>query len=111
MPILDSEAPDPSRRAALEQDIKLTEIEKPVLQRLAKEWAFLPEYEKEKWIYTETEDRQRYIRELKFAPRRMCLKPKTRRKGPRVAPKRVLTPYMFYVKAIRPKMMRENPEM
>ena len=41
----------------------------------------------------------------------MCIKPRPRRKGPRLAPKRVLTPYMFYVKEVRPKMMRESPEM
>ena len=41
----------------------------------------------------------------------MFSKPRPRRKGPRLAPKRVLTPYMFYVKAVRPKMMRECPEM
>lgn len=85
----------------------MNEIEGPVLRRLAKEWAILPEAEKEKWIYEETKDRQRYIQELKFAPRRMGTRPRHRRKGPRVAPKRVLTPYMFYVKAVRPKMMRE----
>ena len=110
-PIQDSEAIDPERQAALDQEIKLHEIEKPVLRRLAKEWAYVPETEKEKWIYEETKDRQRYCHELKYAPRRVSLKPRPKRRGPRIAPKRILTPYMFYVKAVRPKMMRENPEM
>ena len=71
----------------------------------------MPEYEKEKWIREETKDRERYVHELKFAPRRLNTKTRPRRRGPRVAPKRVLTAYMFFVKEYRPKLMREQPEL
>ena len=79
-------------------------------RNVAIRWGMLPEHEKEKWILEETKDKERYIHELKFAPRRLNVKPKNRRKGPRIAPKRVLTPYMFFVKEIRPRLMRECPE-
>jgi hypothetical protein len=41
----------------------------------------------------------------------MNTKCRPRRKGPRFAPKRVLTAYMFYVKEFRPKLLREQPDM
>ena len=91
--------------------MKLHEVEIGVQRRLAYEWACLDESEKEKWVLKETKDRERYIQELKYAPKRMSFKTRPRRKGPRLAPKRVLTPYMFYVKEVRPRMMRELPEM
>lgn len=41
----------------------------------------------------------------------MHAKPRPRRRGPRFAPKRVMSAYMFYVKEFRPKLLREQPGM
>lgn len=85
-------------------DAELSRLEK---RKFAKEWADLSRPCKEEWCLRETEDRERYIKALRSAPRRMNCKARPKRKGPRFAPKRVLTSYMFYVKEHRPRLLRE----
>lgn len=89
-------------------DASLTREEK---RMFAMEWAQLTRQQKEEWCLRETEDRERYIKEFKAAPRRMNIRARPKRRGPRMAPKRVMTAYMFYVKEHRPRLLREQPEM
>ena len=56
-------------------------------------------------------DKERFIAELKSNPLPLYRNKRPRRRRDRRKPKRILTPYMFFVKENRPRIMRENPNL
>ena len=80
-------------------------------REIARCWARLDNDQKSRFVEESSRDKERYIQELRNLPVPMFRNKRPRRRRDRRKPKKVLTPYMFFVKENRPRIMRENPTM
>ena len=80
-------------------------------REIARSWACLSNDEKQRFSEESIKDKERFTSELRTMPMPMYRRQRPRRRKDRRMPKKVLTPYMFFVKENRPRIMRENPNM
>ncbi len=80
-------------------------------REIAKSWAKLDNDQKSRFVEEANKDKDRYLSEMRSLPIPLYRNRRPRRRRDRRKPKKVLTPYMFYVKENRPRVMRENPTM
>jgi hypothetical protein len=67
-------------------------------REIAKCWAHMDNDMKQRFVEEAAKDKDRYIEELKNMPAPMFRSKRPRRRRDRRKPKKVLTPYMFFVK-------------
>ncbi|CDW82148.1 UNKNOWN [Stylonychia lemnae] len=80
-------------------------------REIAKSWAKLDNDQKARFVEESAKDKERYLNEIRNLPVPLYRNKRPRRRRDSRKPKKVLTPYMFFVKENRPKIMRENASM
>eukprot|EP00347_Sterkiella_histriomuscorum_P018014 403347115 len=97
------------REELLEEKPNMTLNE--LTREIAKHWARLDNDQKARFVEESAKDKERYINEMRNLPVPLYRNKRPRRPRDRRKPKKVLTPYMFFVKENRPRIMRESPNM
>lgn len=72
-----------------------------ITREIARCWACLDNDQKQRFVEEATRDKERFIQELRSLPTPMYRNKRPRRRRDRRKPKKVLTPYMFFVKEVR----------
>lgn len=90
---------DHKKEEILEDNPNISETQ--LLREVTKAWAHLDNDMKQRFMEEASKDKERYIQELNELPIPLFRSKRPRRRRDRRKPKKVLTPYMFYVKEVR----------
>lgn len=99
------------REEVLEDHPHLEGDEDAIKRQIVKAWAHLDNDQKNRFVEEANRDKEKYVSELKNLPVPMYRNKRPRLRKDRRKPKKVLTPYMFYMKEHRPKVLRDHPSM
>jgi hypothetical protein len=99
------------REEVLEDHPHFVDNEEGLKRMIVRAWAHLDNDQKNRFVEEANKEKDRYESELKNLPVPMYRNKRPRVRKDRRKPKKVLTPYMFYVKENRPRVLRDNPNM